>query len=68
MAWRSGPYEPAAVEPHARRDLERSDHGNRLRKPVAVAASWHLEHGQAVGIVAGLHFGGGGAISARAHG
>ena len=55
MAWRSGHDQSAAIEPDPRRDLERADHGDRLRQPVAVAASGHVEHGQAAGAVAGLY-------------
>ena len=62
------PHEPAAVEPHPRCDLERPDHGYSVREPVAFATSRHVEHGQAVGAVVGVHLGGGGVISARAHG
>ena len=47
---------PDAVDP--RGDLQRADDGDRLRQPVVFEPPRHLEHGQAAGAVARLHFGG----------
>ena len=49
--------EPAAIEPDARDLLQRADHRDRVRQPVAVEPSGHGEHGQAAGAVAGHHAG-----------
>src|SRR5262249_19398492 len=62
------PHEPFAVKPNSRRDLERFDNSNRLRKPLAFAAPRHIQYGQTAGAIVGMHFGSCGAISARAHG
>ena len=51
-AWRVGPNQPAAIEPDARGLLQRDDHGDGVRQPVAVEPSRHVEHGQAAGAVA----------------
>ena len=53
MAWRAGQTEPLAVEPDPGRDLERADHRDRVRQPVAFEPSRHVQHGQAPGAVAG---------------
>ena len=68
MAWRAGQTEPAAVEPDPGRDLERADHGDRVRQPLAFEPSRHLQHGQAAGAVAGEHHVRGGAVPAGADG
>jgi hypothetical protein len=60
--------EPAAVEPDARRDIQRADDDDSLREPLAFRKSGHLEHGQDDGACAPLHHGRSGAFSARAHG
>ncbi len=59
---------PLAVEPHARSDVQRAHHGDRVRQPVAVEPPRHLEHGQADGAGARHHHGGGGAVPAGADG
>ena len=51
-AWRAGQNQSAAVEPDARDILQRADHRDRVRQPVAVEPSGHGEHGQAAGAVA----------------
>ncbi|MBN8966133.1 MAG: hypothetical protein J0H89_12320, partial [Rhizobiales bacterium] len=58
----------SAIEPHARRDLERARHRNRVRQFVAVEPSRHVEHGQASGAVAGVHALCGGAVPASTDG
>ena len=68
MAWRSGQTDTLAIKPDPRGDLERTDHGDRLRQPVAVQPSGNLQHGQAAGALAGLYPQRRGAISARADG
>ena len=59
---------PAAIEPDPRGDLQRADHRDRVRQPVAVEPSRHVEHGQADGARARHHHGGGGAVPAGADG
>ena len=68
MAWRSG--RTNLLQSSLTRAVIWSalDHGNGVREPVAVAAPGHVEHGQAARAVARVYAGGGGAISARAHG
>ena len=68
MAWRRGHDRAGAVDPDPRRHLQRADHGDRLRQPVAVEPSRHVEHGRADGAGAVLHDDGGGAVPARADG
>ncbi len=63
-----GSHESAAIQSDPRGYLERFDDGNCVWKSVAFASSRYVEHGQAAGVVAGMHVGGGGSISARAHG
>ena len=55
MSWRAGysqvlqsPLDPRGV-------LQRADYRHRFRQPVVLQPSRHLEHGQVVGAVAGLH-------------
>ncbi len=52
MAWRAGQTGPAAVEPDARGVLQRADHRDGVRQPVALEPSGHVEHGQAARAVA----------------
>jgi hypothetical protein len=68
MAWRAGNHESSAIEPHARRLFQRNDHRDRVRQPLAVQASGHIQHGKATRFVACLHLGGGDFVPARADG
>ena len=68
MAWRAGQTDLAAVEPDARRDVQRADHRDCVRQLVAVEPSRHLEHGQVDGAGARHHHGGGGAVPAGSDG
>ncbi len=63
-----GPNQPSAVEPDARDFLQRDDHGDRVRQPVAIQSSRYLEHGQAAGAVAIDDARRGVAVSARPNG
>ena len=65
MAWRAGRARAAAIEPDARGDLQRADHRDGVRQPVAVASSRDVEHGQAAGAVARVHAGFGRCCSCR---
>ena len=53
MAWRSGRTNLLQIEPDARDLFQRADDGDRVRQPVAVEPSRHVQHGQAAGAVAG---------------
>ncbi len=63
-----GDRESSAIEPHARGFFQRDDDRDRLRQPVDVQASGHLQHGQAACLVACLHIGGGDFVPAGANG
>ena len=54
-----------AIEPDAGGLLQRLHHRHRLRQPVVFPPSWHLEHGQADGPVAGDDPFRGGIVPAR---
>ena len=52
MAWRVRRDELLAIEPDSSRLLQRLHDGHRIRQPVVLASSGHIEHGQADGPVA----------------
>ena len=68
MAWRAGQTELLQSSLTRAVHLQRHDDRDRVRQPVAVEPSGHVEHGQVAGAVAGLHARGGGAVSAGADG
>ena len=68
MAWRSGQTRSFAVEPHARRDVQRGDHGHRVWQLVVFASSGYLEHGTAARAVAVVHADRRGGVPAGADG
>ena len=49
MAWRAGQTNLLQSAADARGVLQRHDHGDRVRQPVVIEPSRHLEHGQADG-------------------
>ena len=68
MAWRAGQTNLAAIGVDARRHLQRAGDRHRLRQPLVLQPSRHLEHGTAAGAVAALHAGGGRLVPAAADG
>ena len=50
------------------RDLQRHDHGNGIRQPVAVQRTGYIQHGQAVGAIACVYTLGGCAVSTDSYG
>ena len=54
LAWRAGETGDAAVEPDARRRLQRADDRHGVRRPVAVEPSRHGQHGQVADDLPGL--------------
>ena len=63
MAWREGQTNLLQTPSDPRRHLQRADHGHSVRQSRLLESSGHLEHGQAAGAFAGVHAGGGGAVS-----
>ena len=55
MAWRAGQTGLLQSATDARRDVLGAHDGHRLRQPVVVEPPGHVEHGQALGAVAGDH-------------
>jgi hypothetical protein len=68
MAWRSGKNRAGAVGPDASRDFQRFGDRNRVREPVALQRSGHVQHGPIDGFGAGLHDGGSSAVPTRPDG
>ena len=60
--------QPAAIEPNARGVFQRDRNRDGVRQPMVFQPSRDVEHGQAAGLVAGLHAGGGGVVPARPDG
>src|SRR6185437_4950722 len=63
--WRA---ESAAIQPDARGDLQRADHGIRFRNAVAVEPSRNRQHGRAFDDLARLDLGDDAVLPARAAG
>ena len=68
MAWRGGQSQVLQSPSDARGVFQRAHHRHRLRQPVVLQPPRHVEHGQAAGIVAGLHARRRRAVSAGANG
>ena len=68
MAWRAGQTDLLQSSLTRAVYLQRAHHRDRVRQPVAVEPSGHVEHGQAAGAVAAHHARGRGAVPAGADG
>jgi len=64
----SGKDASAAISAHPRGDIQRHDHGNRIRQSVGVTIPRPVEHGQADGPRLDLHHDGGRSVSGGADG
>ena len=68
VAWRSGKTNFLEINIDPCRDLQRHDHRNGIRQPVAVQRTGCIQHGQAVGAIACVYTLGGCAVSTNSYG